>query len=91
MLLLILLADSDEEEDNSQDSEDEDYSDDDNEGNTKGNIEKCEYSDIFGPGLEDYKKGGYHPVYVGDIYNNGKYLVEEKLGWGHFSTVWLVR
>lgn len=32
--------------------------------------------------------GGYHPVKIGDVYNN-KYVVEKKLGWGHFSTVWL--
>lgn len=36
----------------------------------------------------DYKKGGYHPVKLGDLYNN-RYLVIKKLGWGHFSTVWL--
>lgn len=34
--------------------------------------------------------GGYHPVHVGDIYKNGRYKVIKKLGWGHFSTVWLV-
>lgn len=32
--------------------------------------------------------GGYHHVKVGDLYN-GKYHVIRKLGWGHFSTVWL--
>ncbi|KAL9105193.1 MAG: hypothetical protein Q9227_009576 [Pyrenula ochraceoflavens] len=40
---------------------------------------------------EDYCKGGYHPVQVGETYNNGKYVVVRKLGWGHFSTVWLSR
>ncbi len=40
---------------------------------------------------EDYCKGGYHPVHVGETYNNGKYVVVRKLGWGHFSTVWLSR
>lgn len=40
---------------------------------------------------EDYCKGGYHPVTVGETYNNGKYIVVRKLGWGHFSTVWLSR
>jgi len=38
---------------------------------------------------EDYCKGGYHPVHVGETYNNGRYVVVRKLGWGHFSTVWL--
>ncbi|KAI7872773.1 kinase-like domain-containing protein [Spinellus fusiger] len=39
----------------------------------------------------DYCKGGYHPVHVGEVYKNGRYVVVRKLGWGHFSTVWLVR
>ncbi|KIV89920.1 hypothetical protein, variant [Exophiala mesophila] len=38
---------------------------------------------------EDYCKGGYHPVHVGETYCNGRYVVVRKLGWGHFSTVWL--
>ena len=41
-------------------------------------------------GLDDYKQGGYHPVYVGEILN-GRYVILQKLGWGHFSTVWLAR
>ncbi|CAG2119588.1 unnamed protein product, partial [Medioppia subpectinata] len=36
----------------------------------------------------DYVKGGYHPVKIGDVFNN-RYCVARKLGWGHFSTVWL--
>ncbi|KAJ9649635.1 serine/threonine protein kinase, CMGC [Coniosporium apollinis] len=38
---------------------------------------------------EDYCKGGYHPVHVGEQYKDGKYTIVRKLGWGHFSTVWL--
>jgi hypothetical protein len=41
--------------------------------------------------LEDYCKGGYHPVEPGQLYKNGRYTVVRKLGWGHFSTVWLAR
>lgn len=41
--------------------------------------------------LEDYCKGGYHPVQVGEHFKNGRYTVVQKLGWGHFSTVWLSR
>ncbi|XP_073495918.1 SRSF protein kinase 3 isoform X2 [Phyllobates terribilis] len=37
---------------------------------------------------EDYCRGGYYPVKVGDLFN-GRYHVVRKLGWGHFSTVWL--
>ncbi|KAF2006980.1 serine/threonine-protein kinase SRPK2 [Amniculicola lignicola CBS 123094] len=40
---------------------------------------------------EDYCKGGYHPVSVGEEYKDGKYTIVRKLGWGHFSTVWLSR
>ena len=40
---------------------------------------------------EDYCKGGYHPVTVGETYKDGRYIVIRKLGWGHFSTVWLSR
>jgi len=36
----------------------------------------------------DYVKGGYHPVKIGDLFHN-RYHVVRKLGWGHFSTVWL--
>ncbi|TFK20104.1 kinase-like protein [Coprinopsis marcescibilis] len=38
---------------------------------------------------EDYVKGGYHPVKIGDAFSDGRYIVVRKLGWGHFSTVWL--
>jgi serine/threonine-protein kinase SRPK3 len=37
----------------------------------------------------DYKPGGYHPVVLGSKYNNERYKIIRKLGWGHFSTVWL--
>ncbi|KAL9939194.1 hypothetical protein V8E36_002007 [Tilletia maclaganii] len=41
--------------------------------------------------LKDYCKGGYHPVHVGDTFSDNRYLIVRKLGWGHFSTVWLAR
>jgi serine/threonine protein kinase len=40
---------------------------------------------------EDYCKGGYHPVHIGDTFSDGRYTVVRKLGWGHFSTVWLAK
>ncbi|KAJ1860675.1 serine/threonine protein kinase, CMGC [Coemansia sp. RSA 2703] len=39
--------------------------------------------------IEDYCKGGYHPVKIGDEFKAKRYKVVRKLGWGHFSTVWL--
>ncbi|KAD7479678.1 hypothetical protein R6Q59_008498 [Mikania micrantha] len=40
-------------------------------------------------GTEDYRRGGYHAVRVGDKFKHSRYVVQCKLGWGHFSTVWL--
>ncbi|XP_072992051.1 uncharacterized protein [Typha latifolia] len=40
-------------------------------------------------GTEDYRRGGYHAVRIGDSFKQGTYVVQSKLGWGHFSTVWL--
>ncbi|KAL4247273.1 Serine/Arginine-Rich Protein Kinase [Abortiporus biennis] len=39
----------------------------------------------------DYNSGGYLPVKVTDTFKDSRYLVVRKLGWGHFSTVWLVK
>jgi serine/threonine-protein kinase SRPK3 len=39
--------------------------------------------------LKDYASGGYHPVLIGDTFKGGRYTIIRKLGWGHFSTVWL--
>ncbi|KAH8244711.1 hypothetical protein KR038_000396, partial [Drosophila bunnanda] len=35
-----------------------------------------------------YKLGGYHPVSVGDVFKDRYYAIH-KLGWGHFSVVWM--
>ena len=45
-------------------------------------------NDTDDEGASGYRKGGYHPVQKGEVYNN-RYRVLCKLGWGHFSTVWL--
>ena len=39
--------------------------------------------------LEDYGPDGYHPVYIGEEFKNCRYRILQKLGYGHFSTVWL--
>ncbi|KAH8835917.1 kinase-like domain-containing protein [Flagelloscypha sp. PMI_526] len=39
----------------------------------------------------EYNAGGYLPIHVSDAFSNGRYRVVRKLGWGHFSTVWLVK
>uniref|UniRef100_A0A0D6R1S7 non-specific serine/threonine protein kinase n=1 Tax=Araucaria cunninghamii TaxID=56994 RepID=A0A0D6R1S7_ARACU len=48
-----------------------------------------EFTESEEEGTEEYRKGGYHAVRLGDSFNNGRYIVQRKLGWGHFSTVWL--
>ncbi|XP_068653011.1 uncharacterized protein [Aristolochia californica] len=40
-------------------------------------------------GTDDYRRGGYHAVRTGDAFKGGAYVIQSKLGWGHFSTVWL--
>jgi len=40
--------------------------------------------------IELYTIGGFHPVHLGDVYQNC-YKIVHKLGWGGFSTVWLAR
>jgi serine/threonine protein kinase len=47
-----------------------------------------DYTESDDEGQEGYRKGGYHVVELGEVYN-GRYRVIAKLGWGHFSTVWL--
>ncbi|KAH6912418.1 kinase-like domain-containing protein [Coprinopsis sp. MPI-PUGE-AT-0042] len=45
-------------------------------------------------GIENYtgyQPGGYHPVHLGDKFKDGRYTIVHKLGYGTFSTVWLVR
>ncbi|KAK8059108.1 hypothetical protein PG996_009038 [Apiospora saccharicola] len=41
-------------------------------------------------GAAAYRPGGFHPVYIGDIYH-GRYDILSKIGYGAYSTVWLVR
>jgi hypothetical protein len=74
----------DYEDDDEGDSDEDDYDDmgDENDDKSGGSDEE-EQEDP-----KDYCKGGYHPVNIGDIFVN-RYKVLRKVGWGHFSTVWL--
>lgn len=51
--------------------------------------ESSDYTSSEDEGTDDYRRGGYHAVRVGDSFKGGRYVVQSKLGWGHFSTVWL--
>ena len=46
---------------------------------------------LLGRDLLEFAVGGYHPVQIGEKFKSGRYTVLRKLGWGHFSTVWLVK
>jgi serine/threonine-protein kinase SRPK3 len=48
------------------------------------------YDDEEEEGANNYKEGGYHPVAINDLFLE-RYVVVQKLGWGHFSTVWLCK
>lgn len=41
--------------------------------------------------IEDYQPGGYHPISIGDTFDQGRYRILHKLGYGGSSTVWLAR
>lgn len=41
-------------------------------------------------GKAAYQPGGFHPVYIGDVFND-RYKVLNKIGYGQYSTVWLVK
>lgn len=59
------------------------FEEEDSDGRSSGSSDEEEQEDP-----RDYSKGGYHPVQIGDVYCS-RYRVIRKLGWGHFSTVWL--
>jgi hypothetical protein len=54
-----------------------------------GNEDGLESSDDEPEDVSDYKRGGYHPLNYGDVLKQ-RYRIVKKLGWGHFSTVWMV-
>jgi serine/threonine-protein kinase SRPK3 len=45
--------------------------------------------DIVEP-IEEYRREGYHPVHLHDVFNR-RYEVIAKLAFGQFSTVWLAQ
>jgi serine/threonine protein kinase len=44
----------------------------------------------FEEGRDAYRPGRFHPVYMGDVYND-RYQILRKIGYGQYSTVWLVK
>ena len=58
-------------------------SDEDEESSSDGGGDDNDVED-----LGDYRPDGYHVAHIGEIVDS-KYVLLKKLGWGHFSTVWL--
>lgn len=80
---LLLDLDSGSNMDTTSNSDSDDNSDFDSEDSRQKKL-KMEES------INDYVPGGYHPTFVGELYGrSNEYLIVRKLGWGHFSTVWL--
>jgi len=80
-------------DDNNSESDDDTDSDDEETTKKKsGHASDSgeDYTDDEDEGEDGYKPGGYHRVKTGEVYNQ-RYVVIKKLGWGHFSTVWMVK
>jgi hypothetical protein len=41
--------------------------------------------------LDYYRPGGYHPIHIGDRFQQNRYRIVHKLGYGSYSTIWLAR
>lgn len=57
---------------------------------------KLRFSELYECSIDVEDPNGYHtmlyfPVSLGDLFENGRYRVIHKLGWGGFATVWLAR
>ncbi|TGJ78567.1 hypothetical protein E0Z10_g10195 [Xylaria hypoxylon] len=44
---------------------------------------------VVDEGDDVYEPGGFHPVYIGDVYNS-RYKILNKIGYGGYSTVWVI-
>lgn len=69
-----------------EDNDEEEDDDDDEDEGEEDPVEPENEED-----LKDYAPGGYHTCFIGENYKNNKYTLVRKLGWGHFSTVWLAK
>jgi hypothetical protein len=47
--------------------------------------------DVDAEPLNRYRRGGYHPVCLGDLLKDRRYKILHKLGWGGYSTIWAAR
>lgn len=49
------------------------------------------HSNVDAEPLALYRRGGYHPVHLGDRLQEDRYVIVHKLGWGLDGTTWLAR
>ena len=106
--------DRSEESEHEEEGDDTDSGEEDKGKGGNGSDSGEDYTDDEDEGEDGYRPGGYHPVKVGEVYNQRyvhssftflrvkllgisscprfcRYVVIKKLGWGHFSTVWMVK
>lgn len=75
----------------SEDAEDEGTQPDSVSGDAEDQaVQRDAVSEGIEEGKAAYQPGGFHPVYIGDIFND-RYKVLNKIGYGQYSTVWLVK
>jgi len=82
--------DDDERSNRSRNTDDEESDETDDRNEKHGSDSGEDYTDDEDEGEVGYKPGGYHRVKIGEVYHQ-RYVVIKKLGWGHFSTVWMVK
>ena len=46
---------------------------------------------VFEEPLSQYKRGGYHPLGIGDTLLEGRYTIINKLAWGKDAITWLAK
>lgn len=82
------LSSEEEDEEELSELEESDDSDEESSDDRQDSADEDDESDFNSDcePLDEYEKGGYADVEPGSVV--GRYTLEHKLGWGHFSTVW---
>ena len=60
---------------------------------TKEDLEELEWPKVWPEDLTStiINNGGFYPARIGESFDNGRYVVIRKLGFGNFSNVWLAK
>ena len=54
-------------------------------------VPKCQWWPEEDFALSADEGGGFYPMRLGETFDNGRFVIMRKLGWGGFSSVWLAR